>query len=120
MSYIDGYLLAVPSDKRDAYRDAAEKSWALFKEWGAIRHVECWSDDVPHGTTTDFFRAVKAEDGESVVFSWVEYPSKEIRDAANKKMREDPRMKDLGDAMSFIDGKRMVFGGFLPILDMRA
>ena len=64
---LDGYLLAVPSDKRDAYRQLAEKSWLLFKEWDAIRQVECWSDDVPHGHTTDFFRAVNATDGESIV-----------------------------------------------------
>jgi len=120
MSYVDGYLLAVPSDKREDYRALAEKSWSLFKEWGAIRHVECWSDDVPLGKTTDFFRAVKAENNESVVFSWIEYPSKEIRDAAKKKMLEDPRMKELGDAMKFLDGKRMIFGGFLPILDKHA
>jgi|SRR5689334_15919487 uncharacterized protein YbaA (DUF1428 family) len=96
------------------------KAGRSFKEWGAIRHVECWSDDVPHGKTTDFFRAVKAENNESVVFSWIEYPSKEIRDAAKKKMLEDPRMKELGDAMKFLDGKRMIFGGFLPILDKHA
>jgi uncharacterized protein YbaA (DUF1428 family) len=120
MSYVDGFLLAVPSDKRDAYRASAEKMWPLFKEWGAIRHVECWSDDVPHGKATDFFRAVKAEDSESIVFSWIEYPSKEVRDAASKKMREDPRMKEMGDAMSFVDGKRMVFGGSVPIMDKQA
>jgi uncharacterized protein YbaA (DUF1428 family) len=120
MSYIDGYLLAVPSDKKDEYKALAEKSWALFKEWGAIRHVECWSNDVPHGLTTDFFRAVTATEGESVVFSWIEYPSKDVRDAAARKMREDSRMKELGEAMKFVDGKRMVFGGFVPILDKRA
>jgi uncharacterized protein YbaA (DUF1428 family) len=117
MSYVDGYLLAVPSGKREAYLEAAEKSWPLFKEWGAIRHVECWGDDVPHGDTTDFFRAVKAKDDEIVVFSWVEYPSKEMRDAANVKMREDPRMQEMGEAMDFVDGKRMIFGGFTPIMD---
>lgn len=71
---------------------------------GGVRHVECWSDDVPHGETTDFIRAVKAEDGESVVFSWIEYPSKEVRDAANAKMRDDARMKEWGQAMDFVDG----------------
>jgi uncharacterized protein YbaA (DUF1428 family) len=120
MSYIDGFLLAVPNDKREAYRDLAAKMWPLFKEWGALRHVECWNDDVAHGKTTDFFRAVKAKDTESVVFSWVEYPSKKVRDAANKKMREDPRMKEMGESMKFIDGKRMVFGGFVPIMDKEA
>lgn len=120
MSYIDGYLLAVPSDKRDDYRAMAEKSWPLFKEWGALRHVETWSDDVPHGQTTDFFRAVKAEDGESVVFSWVEYPDKATRDAANEKMRSDPRMQEWGEQMSFVDGKRMIFGGFEALMDEKA
>jgi uncharacterized protein YbaA (DUF1428 family) len=92
----------------------------LFREWGAIRHVECWGDDVSHGKTTDFFRAVKAEKGETVVFSWVEYPSKEVRDAATKKMREDPRMKKLAEFMKFVDGERMIFGGFAPLLDKQA
>lgn len=120
MSYIDGYLLAVPTDKREKYRDAAEKSWPLFKEWGALRHVECWGDDVPQGKWTDFFRAVQAAENETVVFAWIEYPSKEVRDAAAKKMREDPRMQELAEGMNFVDGKRMVFGGFAPILDERA
>lgn len=120
MSYIDGYLLAVPSDKKEEYKALAEKGWRMFKEWGAIRHVECWNDDVSHGQTTDFFRAAKATEGESVVFSWIEHPSKDVRDAASKKMREDPRMKDWGEAMKFVDGKRMVFGGFVPLMDKSA
>jgi uncharacterized protein YbaA (DUF1428 family) len=117
MSYVDGFLLAVPSDKREAYRQLAESTWPFFQEHGALRQVECWNDDVPHGKTTDFFRAVKAADGESVVFSWIEYPSKAVRDEANRKMRDDPRMKEMGEAMKFVDGKRMVFGGFTPIFD---
>ncbi len=116
MSYIDGCVLAVPSNNRAAYKEMSAKMSALFKEYGAIRHVECWGDDVPDGKITDFRRAVKAEDGEVVVFSWIEYPSKEVRDAANKKMQEDPRMKEMGANMPF-DGKRMIFGGFEPILD---
>lgn len=117
MSYIDGFLIAVPTDKRSDYAALAKKSWPLFQEWGAIRHVECWSDDVPHGETTDFYRAVKATDNESVVFSWIEYPSKEVRDAAAQKMRDDPRMKAMGEMMKFVDGKRMIFGGFMPMMD---
>ena len=120
MSYVDGFLLAVPDDKRDAYREMAAKSWTLFEEWGAIRHVECWGDDVPDGDTTDFKRALRAEAGETVVLAWIEYPSKEVRDAAQKKMAEDPRMKQLGEQMQFVDGKRMVFGGFIPIHDKEA
>ena len=119
MSYIEGFVLAVPSDNKEAYRAAAAKAWPLFKEFGATHHIECWGDDVPDGKTTDFRRAVKAEANETVVFSWIEYPSKEVRDAANKKMMEDPRMKEFGDNMPF-DGKRMIFGGFVPIFDERA
>lgn len=77
--------------------------------------MECWGDDVPDGKLTDFRGAVKAQDDEVVVFSWIEYPSKAVRDAANEKMMNDPRMKALGE-MPF-DGKRMIFGGFAPILD---
>ena len=119
MSYIDGFVIPVPNGNRNAYRAAAAKMWPLFKEYGATRHVECWGDDVPDGKTTDFKRAVKAEAGETVVFSWVEYPSKEVRDAANAKMRTDPRMKDVGESMPF-DGKRMIFGGFAPIFEESA
>lgn len=119
MKYVDGFLVPVPPGKRDAYRQMAAKAWELFKEFGATRQVECWGDDVQDGKTTDFRRAVKAENGEVVVFSWIEYPSKEVRDAANEKMRADPRMEAMGKEMPF-DGRRMVFGGFVPILDENA
>lgn len=116
MLYVDGFVIAVPNGNRDRYREAAAKVWPLLKEFGATRHVECWGDDVPDGQTTDFKRAVKAQADETVVFSWVEYPSKEIRDAANEKMRNDPRLQEMGEQMPF-DGKRMIFGGFVPIFD---
>ena len=120
MSYVDGFVVPVPEGNRELYLASAAKAWPLFKEYGATRHVECWADDVPDGKTTDFKRAVKVEEGETVVFSWIEYPSKEVRDAAYKKMMEDPRMKEMfGDDMPF-DGKRMIYGGFSPIFDERA
>jgi uncharacterized protein YbaA (DUF1428 family) len=116
MKYVDGFVVAVPAEKKEAYLQLAAKAAPLFKEFGATRVVECWADDVPAGNLTDFRMAVKAEDHEEVVFSWIEYPSKEVRDAANQKMIADPRMRELGDEMPF-DGKRMIYGGFAPLLD---
>ena len=117
MSYVDGYVVAVPKANKEAYRKLASKMAPLFREFGATRLVECWGDDVPHGKVTDFYGSVKAKDDEAVVFSWIEYPSKEVRDAANEKMKSDPRMNAMGGEMPF-DGKRMIFGGFSPIVDL--
>ena len=114
MSYVDGFVIAVPASKKQEYVETASFAAKIFKELGATRVVECWGDDVPVGKVTDFRGAVKAKDDEVVVFSWVEYPSKEVRDAANAKMREDDRMKNA--PMPF-DGKRMIFGGFAPLLE---
>jgi uncharacterized protein YbaA (DUF1428 family) len=116
MKYVDGFVVAVPAANKEAYREMAAKAAPLFKEFGALRVVECWADDVPDGNVTDFRMAVQAQEDEEVVFSWIEYPSQDVRDAANQKLMSDPRMKALGDEMPF-DGKRMIFGGFVPILD---
>ncbi|AEF45625.1 Uncharacterized conserved protein [Serratia plymuthica] len=116
MNYVDGFVVAVPAANKEAYLKLAATAAPLFKEFGATRIVECWGNDVPEGKLTDFRGAVKAGADEVVVFSWIEYPSKAVRDAANEKMMNDPRMKALGEQMPF-DGKRMIFGGFEPILD---
>jgi uncharacterized protein YbaA (DUF1428 family) len=118
MSYIDGFVIPVPSDKKQAYRDMATKAAPLFKEYGATRIVECWGNDVPDGKVTDFKGAVKAEPGENIVFSWIEWPSKEVRDAGYQKMMDDPRMK-MPDDMPF-DPRRMIVGGFDILLDTGA
>ena len=117
MKYVEGFVAAVPASNKETFRKHAAEAAPLLKEFGASRVVECWGDDVPEGKLTDFQGAVKAKDDEVVVFSWFEYPSKEVRDAANQKMRTDPRMKAMGANMPF-DGKRMIFGGFVPILDV--
>lgn len=114
MSYIQGFVLPVPADKKEAYRQAAADFLPIAKEFGATRQVEAWGDDVPDGKLTDFKGAVKAKPDEIVVFSWIEYPSKEVADAAHQKIMTDPRMKDM--SMPF-DGQRMIVAGFQPILD---
>jgi len=117
MKYVEGFVVAVPAANKEAYIQHARQAAPLFKEFGVSRMVECWGDDVPDGKVTDFRGAVKAKDDEVVVFSWFEYPSKEARDAANQKMMSDPRMKAMGESMPF-DGKRMIFGGFVPVVDV--
>ena len=115
MAYIDGFLIPVPHDKKEAYLAQARAAAPLFKDLGATRIVETWGEDIKDGKVTDFKRAVAAEAGENVVFSWIEYPDKATRDAAGKAMMEDPRFEALGE-MPF-DGKRMIFSGFTPIFD---
>jgi uncharacterized protein YbaA (DUF1428 family) len=113
--YIQGFIVPVPADKQDEYRDVANKFWPIAQELGATEHVEAWELDVPDGQQTDFRRAVQLGDGEKVVFSWVIWPDKATADAAHEKMMSDERMKEFTQDMPF-DGKRMVFGGFEPIV----
>jgi len=113
--YTDGFVVPVPEDKVDAYQAMAAKMAKVFRQHGATRVVEALSNDVPHGKVTDFYRAVKAEDGEKVVFSFVEWPDKATRDEAWGKIMSDESLKPEGD-MPF-DGKRMFWGGFDPLFD---
>lgn len=116
MTYVEGFVIPVPAANKEAYRKHAADAVSMFKSFGATRMVECWGDDVPDGKVTDFKGAVKASDDEAVLFSWIEYPSREARDAANERIISDPRMKEMGTTMPF-DGKRMIFGGFRPIVE---
>ncbi len=118
MSYIDGFIIAVPDANRDKFIAHARTFDAIFMEFGATKVVECWGDDVPEGKLTDFHRAVQAKPDESVVFSWIEWPDKATRDAGMEKIMKDPRMEAAGN-MPF-DGKRMIFGGFMPVVSLPA
>lgn len=115
MSYIDGFLIAVKKDRMDEYKAMAELGRTVWMEHGATSYFEAVGDDIPYGKVTSFPRAVMAEDDETVIFSAVVYPSKEVRDACMKKVFEDERMKGQMDQMPF-DGKRMIFGGFEAIV----
>jgi uncharacterized protein YbaA (DUF1428 family) len=118
MSYIDGFVLAVPTANREKFIAHARTFDVMFMEFGATRVLECWGDDVPDGKLTDFRRAVQATAEETVVFSLVEWPDKATRDAGVEKFMKDPRMEAVGDVP--FDGKRMIFGGFVPVLSLPA
>jgi len=116
MAYIEGFVLAVPAGNKEAYRKTATDALPRFKEYGALRLVEAWGDDVPGGKVTDFKGAVKAQPDEVVVFSWIEYPDKATRDKANERMMADPAMKEGMKDMPF-DPQRMIYAGFAPLND---
>jgi uncharacterized protein YbaA (DUF1428 family) len=122
MSYIDGFVIAVPTANKQKFIEHARHFDSLFIELGAIRVIEGWGDDVPDGKVTDFRRAVQATAEETVAFSWVEWPDKATRDAAMKKIMEDPRMDPStpGNPPMPFDGKRMIFGGFEPVVEVKA
>ena len=117
MSYIDGFVIAVPKGKLDAYKAMARECMPIWKEFGASDYVESVGDDTPYGEVTSFPRAVQAKDDEVVIFSWITYKDRATRDAANKKIMEDPRLKKMMENPPF-DGKRMIFGGFQPFLGL--
>ena len=117
MNYVDGFVCAVPTANREAYLAHASKMAPLFKEFGALSVVETWGDDVPDGKVTSFPMAVQRKGDETVVFSWITWPSKQVRDDAWKNVMRDPRMAAENNPMPF-DGKRLIYGGFQTILDV--
>jgi uncharacterized protein YbaA (DUF1428 family) len=116
MSYVDGFVAAVPTANREVYRRHAAIAADVFKENGALSVVECWGDDVPEGKVTSFPMAVKRRDDETVVFSWIVWPSRQARDTGMKKAMEDRRLQPDANPMPF-DGKRLIYGGFETIVD---
>jgi uncharacterized protein YbaA (DUF1428 family) len=116
MNYIDGFVVPVPTAKKEAYRALCVRAAEVFKEYGAIRVVECWGEDVPEGRLTDFRRAVQARPDETVVFSWIVWPSRVVRDDGNARAMKDPRMQP--GAESPFDGRRLIYGGFEVLADV--
>jgi uncharacterized protein YbaA (DUF1428 family) len=117
-SYVQGFVLPVRAEKREAYRKMAEDAWEMFKGYGALRVVEAWEDDVPDGKLTDFRRAVKAEPDEKIVFSFMEWPSRKVCDDACAKMMQDENMKPPeGTEMPF-DMQRMIYAGFSRVVTL--
>ena len=121
INYVSGFVIAVPKANKDRFVAHAEEADPIFLELGATRILECWEEDVPDGKLTDFRRAVQATADEAVVFSWMEWPDKATCDAGMAKMMapdfKDPRMNPETNPMPF-DGKRMIFGGFQPIVEL--
>jgi uncharacterized protein YbaA (DUF1428 family) len=116
--YVQGFVVPVPASKREQYRQMAEEAWIMFKRYGALRVVEAWGDDVPDGKVTDFRRSVKAEPDETVVFAFMEWPSRAICDAAHEMMKKDELMKlPEGKEMPF-NPERMIYAGFTPIVTL--
>jgi uncharacterized protein YbaA (DUF1428 family) len=118
MSYIDGFVVPVPEGSKEQYRALAQKMSGKFTECGALQVIEAWGDDVMRGKTTDFFRAVNAEDGENVVCSFVLWPDKTTRDSGWAKIMADPEMQHDQQQPPPFDGKRMFWGGFQPIVEV--
>jgi uncharacterized protein YbaA (DUF1428 family) len=118
MAYVDGFIVPVPKDKIDAYREMAKKAGAIWREYGAIEYRECIADDVKPGKVTSFPQSVNLEPNETVVLSWIVYPSRAKRDEVNAKVMKDPRMADMMDPKSLpFDAKRMFFGGFETLVE---
>jgi uncharacterized protein YbaA (DUF1428 family) len=117
MSYIDGFVIPVPAEKKQAYIEMAKTAQAVYLEHGAQRIVESWGDDLPKGKINDFHTAVVAEANEGVIFSWIEWPDKATRDSGIKKIMADPRMQPGPD--SPYSGARLIYGGFTTLLDSK-
>jgi uncharacterized protein YbaA (DUF1428 family) len=117
MSYVDGFIVAVPKANLEAYKAFAAKAGAVWKSYGASAYVECIADDVPYGEVTSFPRAVQATEDEVVVFSWISYDSRQRRDEINAKVMSDPILQN-DDWKAIFDARRMIYGGFVPFLQL--
>lgn len=117
MTYVDGFILAVPEAKKEDYRRFSESMVPIFKKHGATSLVECWGDDVPDGEVTSFPMAVKCAKDETVVFSWITWPDKNTRDAGTKRVMQEAEVAGMNPADIPFDGKRMIYGGFEKLVE---
>ena len=116
--YVDGFVVPVPKRKMAAYVAMAKRAGKIWKEYGALEYRECVAEDVKWGKRTSFPRSVKQKPGETVVFSWIVYKSRKHRDAVNAKVMADPRLAGMDPKSMPFDGKRMIYGGFTPIVEL--
>jgi uncharacterized protein YbaA (DUF1428 family) len=118
MAYVDGYVLPVPTARIAEYRRLARKFGKIWIEYGALSLHECVADDVKSGRWTSFPQAVKLKEGETVVFSWIVFRSRRDRDRINAAVMADPRMARIDPRTMPVDGKRMFWGGFKPLVEL--
>lgn len=123
MSYVDGFVIPLPEDKVDAYREMSAKAGKIWMEHGALAYKECVADDINSEHAKGFVEASRAQDGETVVFAYILYKSRAHRDEVNAKVMSDPRMQEMcpghnEDAEMPFDVNRMAFGGFRAIVDL--
>jgi uncharacterized protein YbaA (DUF1428 family) len=116
--YVDGFIVPVPNNKLEAYRKLAQEAGQIWREYGALEYVECIAEDVKPGEVTSFPQSVKLEAGETVIFAWIVYESREHRDRVNEQVMNDPRMKNMDPKNLPFDGKRMIWGGFETFVEM--
>jgi len=116
MTYVDGFVVAVPTKRKEEYVKHAKEGAEVFKKYGALQAIECWGDDVPDGKLTSFPMAVKCKPDETVVFAWIVWPSKKARTEGMEKCVTDPFFQSESSPILF-DGKRMIYGSFETIVD---
>ena len=116
MSYIDSFIVPVPKAKLEEYKKFARLGSIVWREYGALDYREWIADDAKPGKVTSFPQSVQANADETVAISYIVYKSRAHRDEVNAKVMKDPRMQKDPSTWPF-DGKRMIFGGFAPLLE---
>jgi uncharacterized protein YbaA (DUF1428 family) len=117
--YVDGFLIPIAEGNIEKYREVAQKAGEIWKEHGALEYIECVGDDLDDDKWVSFKNAAGAGAGETVIFSWIIFESKEHRDKVNAAVMEDPRLKEMvEDSKPSFDYKRMAYGGFKTLVEL--